>query len=232
MTKRLVPVLLAIAAAPALALAQATTWNIDPAHTQSTFTVKHLVISTVRGEFRKTTGTVMLDEKDPTKSSVEATIDAASVHTREDKRDEDLRSDNFFEVAKYPTITFKSTKIEKDGDRYKVTGDLTMHGVTKPVTLDATLTPEVKDPWGMTRRGIQASGKLNRQDYGLKWNKTIEAGPVVGDEVGLEINAEITKAQAEQKSATSDKGIGGEKPGEKSSANGEKPGTKAAAGKK
>jgi polyisoprenoid-binding protein YceI len=205
MMKRLVPVLLAIFA-PALALAEATSWNIDPAHTQSTFAVKHLVISTVRGEFQKTTGSVKLDDQDPTKSQVEATIDAATIHTREDKRDEHLKSPDFFDVKKFPTITFKSTKIEKDGDKYKVTGDLTMHGVTKPVVLDAALTPEIKDPWGMTRRGIQASTKVNRQDFGLQWSKTVEAGPVVGDEVTIEINAEIIKAAQEQKAtAATDK---------------------------
>jgi len=192
--KRLVPFLLALAA-PALALAEATTWNIDASHTQSTFAVRHLVISTVRGEFKKTTGVVKIDDQDPSKSSVEATIDAASIHTREDKRDEHLRSADFFETQKYPTITFKSTKVEKSGgDKYKVTGDLTMRGVTKPVVLDATLTGEVKDPWGNTRRGVQARTKLNRQDYGLKWSKAVEAGPVVGDEVAVEIDGELIKA--------------------------------------
>ena len=134
--KRLVPFLLALAV-PGLALAQASSWKIDPAHTQSTFAVKHLVISTVRGEFQSTNGAVKLDEKDPTKSQIEATIDAGTINTREGKRDEHLKSPDFFEVAKYPTITFKSTKIAKaGGDKYKVTGDLTMHGVTKPVVLD------------------------------------------------------------------------------------------------
>ncbi len=197
MTKRLVPVLLAIAA-PALALAQAAVWNIDPVHTQTTFGVKHLVISTVRGEFRKTAGTVKLDDQDPTKSSVEATIDATTINTREDKRDADLKSPDFLDVQKYPTITFRSKKIEKDGDKYKVTGDLTIHGVTKPVVLDATLSPAVKDPWGGTRRGIQASTRINRQDFGLRYNKAIEAGPVVGDEVAIEIEAELLKQEPKQ----------------------------------
>lgn len=190
--KRLAPFLLALA--PALALAEPTTWNIDPSHTQSTFAVRHLVISTVRGEFKKTTGTVKIDEQNPASSAVDVTIDATTVHTREDKRDEHLRSPDFFDVAKYPTITFKSTKVEKaGGDRYKVTGDLTMHGTTKPVVLDATLTPEIKDPMGNPRRGVQATTKLNRQDYGLRWSKTVEAGPVVGDEVQIEINAELVR---------------------------------------
>jgi polyisoprenoid-binding protein YceI len=123
----------ALALLPGLALADTTTWAIDPAHTQSTFGVRHMVISTVRGEFTKTNGVVRIDEKDPSKSSVDATIDATTIHTREDRRDADLKSPNFFDVEKYPAITFKSTKVEKaGGDKYKVTGELTMHGVTKP----------------------------------------------------------------------------------------------------
>ncbi len=191
--KRLVPFLLALVA-PVLALADAVTLNIDPAHTQSTFAVRHLVISTVRGEFKKTTGVVKYDEHDPSRSSVEATIDATTIHTREEKRDEHLKSPDFFDVQKYPTITFKSTRVEKAGsDKLKVTGDLTMHGVTKPVVLDTALTPEIKDPMGNTRRGVQATTKVNRQDFGLKWSKTIEAGPVVGDDISIEINAELIK---------------------------------------
>jgi polyisoprenoid-binding protein YceI len=191
--KRLVPFLLALAA-PALALAEAATFHLDPAHTQSTFAVRHLVISTVRGEFKKTTGTARIDDQDPSKSSVDVTIDAASIHTREDKRDDHLRSPDFFDVAKYPTITFKSTKVEKlGGDKYKVTGDLTMRGTTKPVVLDTTLTSEIKDPMGNARRGAQATTKVNRRDYGLNWSKMIEAGPVVGDEITIEINAELVK---------------------------------------
>lgn len=203
MMKRLAPFLVALAA-PALALADAATWNIDPAHTQTNFAVRHLVISTVRGEFKKTTGTVKYDDKDPTKSSVEATIDTASIHTREDKRDEHLKSPDFLDVQKYPTLTFKSTKVEKaGGDKYKVTGDLTLHGTTKPVVLDATLTQPIKDPMGKTRMGLQASTKINRQDFGVKWSKTIEAGPVVGDEITIEINSEMIKAEPEgQKTAT------------------------------
>jgi polyisoprenoid-binding protein YceI len=180
---------------PALGLAATTTWNIDPAHTQSTFAVKHLVISTVRGEFKKTTGTVKIDDQDPASDSVEATIDASSIFTREDKRDAHLKSPDFFDVARYPTITFRSTRVEKaPGDgKYKITGDLTMHGVTKPVVLDATLSPEIKDPAGKSRRGVQATTRLNRQDYGLKWNMAVEAGPVVGDEITIELNAEMVK---------------------------------------
>jgi polyisoprenoid-binding protein YceI len=179
---------------PALALAAPTAWNIDPAHTQANFTVRHLVISNVRGEFRRTSGVVKLDDQDPTRSSVEAIIDAASIHTREDKRDAHLRSADFFDVERYPKITFKSSKVEKAGEGYKVTGDLTMHGVTRAVVLDVTsLTPEIKDPMGKARRGLSARTTVDRRDFGLNWSKMVEAGPVVGNEVKIEIEAELIK---------------------------------------
>jgi polyisoprenoid-binding protein YceI len=190
------------ALAPALGLAEVVTWNVDSSHTQSTFTIRHLVISNVKGEFRSTTGVVKLDEADLSKSSVEAVIDAKSIHTREDKRDAHLKSADFFDVEKYPSITFKSSKVEKAGDGYKVAGNLTMHGVTKPVVLDVSaLTAEVKDPWGMVRRGVTAKTTVNRRDFGLTWSKMVEAGPVVGDEVKIEIEAELVKAAAEAKPA-------------------------------
>jgi len=193
---------LAVLLLPSLALAEAATWNIDPSHTQANFTVRHMVISNVKGEFQSTKGVVKIDDKDLAKSMVDVTIDAASIHTREDKRDAHLRSPDFFDVERYPTITFKSTKVEKaGGDRYKVTGDLTMHGVTKPVVLDAALTPEVKGMMGEVRRGAQATTRVNRQEYGLKWNKMLEAGPLVGDDVAIEINAELIKAPADGKTA-------------------------------
>ena len=184
-------------ALPGLALGATSTWNIDPAHTHAGFGVKHLVITTVKGEFAKTAGTLVLDESDITRSRVEVTIDVASVDTREPKRDDDLRSPNFFDAAKYPTITFKSTKVEKAGEnRLKVTGDLTMHGVTRPVTLDVEgPTKEIKDPWGNVKRGVSATAKVNRKDFGLTWNAMIDAGPVVGDQVSIEIDSELTKAK-------------------------------------
>ncbi|HET6923976.1 MAG TPA: YceI family protein, partial [Anaeromyxobacteraceae bacterium] len=155
-------------ALPGLALGATSTWQLDPAHTRASFGVRHLVIATVKGEFGKTTGTLVLDEADITKSKVEATIDATTVNTREPMRDEDLRSPNFFDVAKYPTITFKSTKVEKAGEgKLKVTGNLTIHGVTKLVTLDVDgPTKEIKDPWGNVKRGLSATGKINRKDFG------------------------------------------------------------------
>ena len=190
--------LLAAAAvvAPALALGQATPWNIDPAHTHASFTVRHLMISNVRGEFQKTSGTVKLDEKDVTRSSVEATIETGTIDTRVPDRDKHLRSSDFFDAEKFPTITFRSTKVEKAGEgRLKVAGDLTIKGVTKPVVLEVSgPTGEIKDPWGNTRRGISATGKINRRDFGLTWSKVVEAGPVVGDEVKIEIEAELVKS--------------------------------------
>jgi polyisoprenoid-binding protein YceI len=180
---------IALVALPAFAFA-ADTWNIDPAHSQTSFTVKHLMISTVRGEFTKTTGKIVLDEANITRSTVEATIDIASISTREEKRDTHLKSPEFFDAAKFPTMTFKSTKVEKHGDGLKVTGDLTMHGVTKPVVLDVTgPTKEIKDPWGLARRGVSATAKVNRKDFGVSY------GPdaMVSDMVAIAIDAEIVK---------------------------------------
>jgi polyisoprenoid-binding protein YceI len=193
--KRLFAVALA-AVLPAAALAQST-WTLDANHTHSSFTVRHLVITNVRGEFGKTTGTIVLDEKDLSKSSVEATIETGTIDTRVADRDKHLRSPDFFDAAKYPTMTFKSTKVEKAGEgKLKVTGNLTIKNVTKPVVLDVTgPTQEIKDPWGNTRRGVSAVTKINRQEFGLTWSKTIEAGPVVGDEVSIEIEAELLKQQ-------------------------------------
>jgi polyisoprenoid-binding protein YceI len=176
----------------------ASTWQIDPAHSNASFSIRHLMISNVRGEFGKVTGTVNWDDTDVSKSTAEATIDTTTINTHEPKRDEDLKSPNFFDVAKYPTITFKSTSVKKVGpDRLSITGDLTMHGVTKPVTLDATYTHELKDPWGNTRRGASARTKLNRKDFELKYNKTLESGGVVvGDEVDVTLDLELIKKAA------------------------------------
>ncbi len=192
--KKLLGSLLALA--PALALAGTSTWNIDAVHSMSGFAVRHLVISTVRGQFAKTTGTIRLDDADVTKSTVEATIDASSVETREAQRDGHLKSPDFLDTAKYPTITFKSTKVERTGkDKLAVTGDLTLHGVTKGVTLEVTTAPDVKGMYGETRRGFSATTKIDRKDYGLTWNKAIEAGPVVGDEVAVTLDIEAVKDQ-------------------------------------
>lgn len=179
--------------------AHATEWTLDPSHTAAQFSVKHMKISTVRGQFDKLTGTVNLDDKDLTKSTVNVTIDANSINTREPKRDAHLRSPDFFEVAKYPTLTFQSTKVEKAGDKLLVTGDLTIRGISKPVVLTVEgPSPAVKNPWGVPVRVISATGKLNRLDYGLKWNKALEAGGfLVGDEITLIIDGELQPKQPE-----------------------------------
>lgn len=197
--KRLVALALAVVA-PVAALATESTWNFDSMHTHSAFTIRHLVITNVRGEFGKTAGSVKLDDADLTRSSVQATIETATIDTRVPDRDKHLRSPDFFDVAKYPTMTFKSTKVEKAGDgKLKVTGDLTIKNVTKPVVLDVTgPTREIKDPMGNVRRGISATAKINRHDFGLNWNKAVEAGPVVGDEATIEIEAELVRQEPKQ----------------------------------
>jgi polyisoprenoid-binding protein YceI len=184
-----------LAALVAPSFAFASTWEIDSSHSSAQFAVKHMMVSNVRGTFGKTAGTVNLDDKDITKSTIEATIDAATINTNEPKRDEHLKSPDFFDVAKYPTITFKSTKVAKAGKNLNVTGDLTMHGVTKPVTLAVEgPTPETKDAWGNVRRGAVATTKIKRSDFGLTWNKALEAGGVaVGDEVTITLDLEVTK---------------------------------------
>jgi polyisoprenoid-binding protein YceI len=182
--------------APALALAAPTTWSVDPSHSQVGFAVKHLVISNVRGEFGAYQGKVVLDEADVTKSSVAATLDVNSLNTKVADRDAHLKSADFFDVAKYPSITFKSTKVAKAGpDRLQVTGELTLHGVTKPVVLDVTTSPEVKGMFGETRRAFAATTRIQRKDYGLTWNKVVEAGPAVGDEVTIALDLEAVKDQ-------------------------------------
>ena len=178
--------------------AATTTWQIDPLHTAAGFAVKHLMISTVRGQFKGVSGTVNWDDQDINKSSVEVTIDATTVDTSEPKRDADLKSPNFFDVAKYPTITFKSTKIEKvSAGKLKVTGNLTIHGVSKEVVLDVEgPTGAVKDPWGKTRVALNATTTINRQDYGVKWNnKMADGGLVVSNDVNITIDLEMTKQE-------------------------------------
>jgi len=181
------------------AAATTTTWQIDPQHTAAGFAVKHLMISTVRGQFKGVTGTVNWEDQDISKSTVDITIDANTVDTSEPKRDADLKSDKFFDVAKYPTITFKSKKIEQvSAGKLKITGDLTIRGVTKEVALDVEgPTPPVKDPWGNTRVAANATTKVNRQDFGVKWNANMDGGGVVvGDDVAITIDLEMIKKAA------------------------------------
>ena len=174
--------------------AAASSWVIDPNHTESSFVVKHMMVSNVRGQFGKTTGTIQQDDKDITKSKAEITIDASTVDTRVAKRDAHLKSPDFFDVEKFPTITFKSTKITKgEGNSLKAEGDLTIHGVTKPVVLSIEYTPETV-AGGQTIRGLTATTKVNRKDFGLNWNKAIEAGGVmVGEDVAITVEAELHK---------------------------------------
>ena len=183
---------------PSLAAA-ASTWTIDSAHTSAQFAVRHLMVSTVRGTLGKVTGTVIIDTDELSKSSVEATIDATGIDTREPKRDEHLRSPDFFDVAKYPTITFKSTQVNKIvNDEYQVTGNLTIRGVTKPVTLFVQGTPtELNDPFGNVKLGGVVNAKINRKDFGINWSKALDSGgTVVGDEVGITIDVELIRAKA------------------------------------
>ncbi|HLH08921.1 MAG TPA: YceI family protein [Terriglobales bacterium] len=177
-------------------------YSIDPNHSAAQFTVRHLMVSNVKGTFSKVTGTINYDPNNLAASSVEATIDVNTVDTRQPQRDADLRSPNFFDVAKYPTMTFKSTQFYRQGGQLKVKGDLTMHGVTKPVVLDVDgPTPEIKDPWGNQRIGASISTKINRHDWGLNYNKMVEAGAVVGDEITINIDLEAVRKKAEAAAA-------------------------------
>lgn len=195
MVRTLSAAALALAVAAPVAAAPAK-WNVDTSHSQATFAVKHLVVTTVRGELGKVTGSATLDPADPGKSSVEVEIDVKAINTREEKRDAHLRSADFFDADKFPTIKFKSKKAEKAGEgKLKVTGDLTMRGVTKEVVLDVEGgTQEIKDPWGMTRMGFTATTKLNRKEFGVSWNKNLDnGGVVVSDEVAVLIEVELIK---------------------------------------
>lgn len=176
--------------------AQPATWQIDPAHSSAQFTVRHLMVSNVRGEFGKVSGTVLYDAQNLSKISVEASIDTTSINTREPKRDTHLKSGEFLDVATYPTITFKSKRVEQSANNnLRVIGDLTIRGVTKEVVLDVPApTPAIKDPWGNTRMGASATTKINRKDFGVKWNGLLESGgAVVGDDVAITIDVELVK---------------------------------------
>jgi len=176
----------------------AATWQIDSAHTAAQFSVTHMMVSTVRGQFNKTTGTVVWDGSDFSKAVVDVVIDAASIDTREQRRDDHLRSADFFDVAKFPTLTFKSTKIEPAGSgKLKMTGDLTMHGVTKQVVFDVTGPSAVLKEANGTRVGASATTKISRKDFGLNWNRAVEAGGVVvSDEVAITLDVELVNRPA------------------------------------
>ena len=171
-------------------LAESNTWEIDPNHTASQFSIRHLGISTVRGLFEKTSGTVTYDPADPSKTTIDVSIDAATVNTRVERRDNDLRSPNFFDVAKYPTITFKSKHTEAAGSgKLKITGDLTMHGVTKEVVLDVEgPTEPMNDPMGSIRMGASATTSINRKDFGVNG-----APALAGEQVQITLDVELKR---------------------------------------
>jgi polyisoprenoid-binding protein YceI len=189
-----------LAVAPSTALAQPAQWKIDPGHSLAQFSVRHMVVANVRGQFDGPAGTVIYDPKDPSAVRVEATLDARTINTHNADRDKDLRSPVFFDVEKFPTITFKSRRAEASGSgRVKVIGDLTMHGVTKEVVLDVEgPTPEIKDIWGERRMGATATTTLNRRDFGLVYNRLLEGGgAVIGDQVTITIDLEMTRSVKE-----------------------------------
>lgn len=176
---------------------QTATWNIDPVHSVAEFKVKHMMISNVKGQFTSLSGSLIRDEADITKSSVGVTIQGASINTREPDRDTHLKSADFFDVEKFPTLTFQSTKITPTGDgELAVDGDLTIHGVTRNVRFAVEgPTPPGKDPWGNTRIGASATTKINRKDFGLVWNAALETGGIlVGEDVTLTLDVQFVKA--------------------------------------
>ena len=177
--------------------AQNTIWNIDPAHSVAEFKVKHMMIANVKGHFSKITGVLTRDESNVTNASVEVSIEAASLETRDAQRDAHLKSADFFDVDKHPFLSFKSNGIKQvqDGE-LSVGGDLTIHGVTRKVTFDVEgPTPPAKDPWGNTRIAVSGTTKINRKDFGLTWNAALETGGIlVGDEVTINLDVEFVKA--------------------------------------
>jgi polyisoprenoid-binding protein YceI len=174
-----------------------TTWNLDPVHSMAEFKVKHMMISNVKGQFTGISGILNLDESDIGNSRVEATIDASSINTRDAQRDAHLKSADFFDVEKFPTLTFRSKRAKRTGDdELALTGDLMIHGVSREVVFKVEgPTPPAKDPWGNTRIGLSATTKINRKDYGLTWNAALEAGGIlVGDDVTITLDVQLVKA--------------------------------------
>ena len=174
-----------------------TTWNIDPVHSVAEFKIRHMMISNVKGQFTGVAGVLTLNESDITKSRVEATVDATSVNTRDPQRDGHLKSAEFFDVEKFPTLTFQSKSVARKGEgELSIQGDLTMHGVTKSVIFSVEgPSPAAKDPWGNTRIGLSAVTKINRKDFGLVWNSPLETGGVLlGDEITITLDVEFVRA--------------------------------------
>lgn len=196
MRKWIMALSLAATLGVSVASAQTGNWQLDPSHSNAQFVVRHLGISNVQGEFTKVTGTVQLDEQDISKSSVTASIDLGSVDTRVQRRDDDLKSEHFFDVAKYPVMTFQSTKIWKaEEGNAKMTGNLTLHGVTKEVTFDVTGPSKVIQAMGGKRRGASATAKINRQDFGLTYmiNKLPGGDEMIGDLVAITLDVEMVQ---------------------------------------
>lgn len=175
-------------------ITETTTWQLDPVHSSVEFAVKHLMIATVKGSFSGFESSLVVDES-PTSAKVTAKIDAATISTKNDQRDAHLRSADFFETEKYPTIEFGSTRIVGDtSGEFQLIGNLTMHGVTKEITLDATFEGQGKDPWGGTRIGYSAKAKIRRSDFGLTWNQALEAGGVVvSDDIKISVEAQFVR---------------------------------------
>jgi len=176
-------------------------WKIDPVHSSANFSIRHMMVSNVKGGFEKVGGTVVYDGKNLKNAKVDATIEVASIDTREAKRDEHLRTPEFFDVAKYPTITFKSKRVQQvKSGKFQLVGDLTMHGVTKQVSLDVDgPTPAIKDPMGKQRMGASATARLNRKDFGISYNKLLDTGgAMLGDDVKVEIELELIKEAPRQ----------------------------------
>lgn len=196
MVRKLAALSLFLAAGSMISSAQTSNWKIDPAHSGADFSIRHMGMTNVHGKFTNVNGAVTIDEKDFSKSSVNATVDVSTVNTGVDKRDAHLKSADFFEVAKYPTMTFVSKKISGSGDEYHVIGDLTLHGVTK--TVDLTMEKPGKEQIGMDgksiHRGFSATTTIHRQDFGLTWNGTLKSGDnMLGDDVKVELDVEIVK---------------------------------------
>jgi polyisoprenoid-binding protein YceI len=175
-----------------------TTWQIDHNHSLVEFSAKHMMITTVKGRFGQVSGTITVDERNPDRSSVEAEIEAASIDTRADQRDQHLRSPDFLDVENYPSITFRSRRVEgtsrEPGDKFRITGDLTIRGTTREVTLDAVYDGTGKDPWGGERVSFSANTKIDRREFGLTWNQALEAGGVlVGNEIKVSIEVQAVR---------------------------------------
>lgn len=176
--------------------AATSTWRIDPDHTQVWFSVRHMMFATVKGQFPGVSGELRLNERDPSKSEIEIEIDAATIDTRSEQRDQHLRSADFFDVENHPHLTFISRRVERvGGSKYRITGDLTIRGTTREIVLDAEETGRGKDPWGQEKIGFTAESSLDRKDYGLTWNQALEAGGVlVSDEVKISIDGQAIRA--------------------------------------